>query len=93
MVGNSIRITFANGEGMSIRTDLPQSFYVSGKERVFHPATSVKVEGNTIVVSSDLVKFPYAVRYAWSDAAISTLFNAAGLPASSFRTDSWDFYG
>ena len=88
--GNSIRITFRYTEGMKIREDLPQSFYVAGKDRVFHPATAVKVEGNSILVSSEKVSNPYAVRYGWSDAAISTVYNAAGLPASPFRTDDWN---
>jgi sialate O-acetylesterase len=30
-----------------------------------------------------------AVRYAWDNTAEPTLFNKAGLPASSFRTDAW----
>ena len=59
---------------------------------MFHPATAAKVEGHTILVSSEKVSNPYAVRYGWSDAVITTVYNAAGLPASSFRTDDWDFY-
>ena len=31
---------------------------------------------------------PIAVRYAWSDNSTLNLYNAAGLPASPFRTDS-----
>ena len=88
--GNSIRISFRYAEGMKIREDLLQSFYIAGKDRVFHPATAAKVEGNTILVNSEKVSNPYAVRYGWSDAAISTVYNAAGLPASPFRTDDWN---
>ena len=88
--GNSIRINFLYADGMTCRTDRPQSFYIAGEDQNFHPATSVRIEGSSIVVSSDAVAAPCAVRYAWSDAAISTLYNSAGLPASSFRTDSWE---
>jgi len=28
-----------------------------------------------------------AVRYAWADNPVATLFNGAGLPAAPFRTD------
>ena len=30
------------------------------------------------------------MRYAWGRADAASLFNAAGLPASSFRTDDWE---
>jgi len=31
---------------------------------------------------------PIAMRYAWADNPTCNLYNAAGLPASPFRTDS-----
>jgi sialate O-acetylesterase len=31
---------------------------------------------------------PIAVRYAWADNPTCNLYNAAGLPASPFRTDN-----
>ena len=49
----------------------------------------IEIKGNTIIVYSDEVKEPVAVRYAWSNFTKGTLFNKAGLPASSFRTDEW----
>lgn len=90
--GNALRLEFSYAEGMTVDTAQPQSFYVAGNDRIFHPATSVKVEDNTILVSCDRIPVPFAVRYGWSDAIISTVYNAAGFPASSFRTDDWDFY-
>ena len=91
--GNKIRIEFQYAEGMTLRKDLPQSFYIAGKDRYFLPATSVEIEGSSILVSNKIITAPYAVRYGWTDAVISTLYNAAGLPASPFRTDDWDFFG
>ena len=88
---NHIRIRFRYAEGINIRENLPQSFYIAGKDRIFHPATSVEIEGNSVCVSCEKVPNPYAIRYGWSDAIISTVYNAAGLPASPFRTDTWDF--
>jgi sialate O-acetylesterase len=32
---------------------------------------------------------PAAARYAWADNPDCNLINAAGLPASPFRTDDW----
>jgi sialate O-acetylesterase len=50
---------------------------------------SMKVEGDTVVVSAkDMVK-PVAVRYAWADNPEYNLYNKADLPASPFRTDDW----
>ncbi len=48
-----------------------------------------KIEGDTVLVSSDQVPAPIAVRYAWSDNPTCNLYNQAGLPASPFRTDDF----
>ena len=38
-----------------------------------------------------VVSAPVAVRYAWADnPEEANLYNSAGLPASSFRTDTWE---
>lgn len=48
-----------------------------------------KIEGDTVVVSSDKVAEPAAVRYAWAINPICNLYNKEELPASPFRTDDW----
>lgn len=64
-------------------------FALAGDDRVFHPAEATLVDGR-VVVRSDAVKSPVALRYGWSDnPADADLINAAGLPASPFRTDAW----
>lgn len=64
-------------------------FQVAGDDKVFYPAEA-KISGKgRIIVTCDEVEEPVAVRYAWFDYAKGNLFNTAGLPASSFRTDSW----
>jgi sialate O-acetylesterase len=64
-------------------------FTLAGADRVFHPAEASLVDGR-VVVRSGAVKTPVAVRYGWSDnPADADLINAAGLPASPFRTDAW----
>ncbi|MEO7932497.1 MAG: sialate O-acetylesterase [Chthoniobacterales bacterium] len=45
------------------------------------------IEGETVIVWSDKVPSPIAVRYGWADNPTCNLYNAAGLPASPFRTD------
>ena len=47
------------------------------------------IDGDSIVVQSDKVPQPVAVRFAWRDDATPNLANKAGLPASPFRTDKW----
>jgi sialate O-acetylesterase len=63
-------------------------FQVAGGDRKFVDA-NVKVERYRLVVSSPEVPHPVAVRYAFSNTSEATLFNSAGLPAPSFRTDDW----
>ena len=64
-------------------------FEVAGADRVFHPARA-RIEGNIVVVRSDAVMAPIAVRYGWhDDAGNANLANTAGLPASPFRSDTW----
>lgn len=63
-------------------------FEVAGEDKVFHPAEARFVRGG-LSVSSPAVARPVAVRYAWRNWIVGSLFNTAGLPASSFRTDEW----
>jgi sialate O-acetylesterase len=63
-------------------------FTVAGEDRVFHPAMAT-IEGDTVVVTSDKVSKPVAVRYGWKNMPVANLANKAGLPASPFRTDEW----
>ncbi|NQU41943.1 sialate O-acetylesterase [bacterium] len=67
--------------------EAPKGFAVAGEDGVYHWANA-RIDGDTVVVSSDLVANPVAVRYAWGDNPEATLCNRAGLPASPFRTDN-----
>lgn len=48
-----------------------------------------KIDGSTVIVSSDKVAKPIAVRYAWANNPICNLYNKEGLPAYPFRTDEF----
>jgi sialate O-acetylesterase len=64
-------------------------FEVAGADRQWHYARAW-IEGNTVVVQSDKVAAPVAVRYNWTDnAEAGNLYNMEGLPAAPFRSDSW----
>jgi len=75
--------------GLLAREGHLSDFVIAGEDRKFVPAQAV-IDGDTIVVSSDQVQKPVAVRYAWSNWVKGTLFNKEELPASSFRTDNWN---
>ena len=64
-------------------------FAIAGNDKQFHWAKAV-IEGNKVVVYSDEVAEPVAVRYAWADNPECNLINSAGLPAVPFRTDDWE---
>ncbi|MBT3471064.1 MAG: hypothetical protein HOI65_06410 [Opitutae bacterium] len=61
---------------------------VRAREHKFQQATA-KIVGDTVVVKSDAVTEPVAVRYAWQDSPIANLWNKEGLPTGSFRSDTW----
>ena len=48
-----------------------------------------RIDGDTVVVWSEQVPQPVAVRYAWADNPTCNLENGAGLPAAPFRTDDF----
>jgi len=84
--GSKIRVSFDHvGEGLESRDGQPLSWFEIAGDGDFVPAEAV-IDGKTVVVSSDEVKNPTAVRYAWSQLAEPNLRNKAGLMASAFRT-------
>ncbi|MBN1393663.1 MAG: sialate O-acetylesterase [Pirellulales bacterium] len=88
--GNKIRLRFEHVDGGLAASDGKplRDFTIAGSDRKFIPATA-EIDGDSIVVHSDGVSQPLAVRYAWRDDAVPNLANKAGLPASPFRTDQW----
>lgn len=86
---NQIRIHFENAQGLrSSDGKSLTGFAIAGSDRRFHWAEA-KIEGNEVVISAPVVKYPVAVRYAWADNPACNLTNTGGLPASPFRTDNW----
>jgi len=82
-----IRFKYAE-DGLIAKDGALTDFEIAGNDQVFHPADA-EIVGNSLVVTSKMVKEPVAVRFGWSDIAMPNLYNKAGLPASPFRTDSW----
>jgi sialate O-acetylesterase len=76
------------GKGLEAKGGTLAGFAIAGADQKFVPATA-KIVDNRVVVSSPEVRDPKAVRYAWADYPMATLYNRDGLPAVPFRTDSW----
>ncbi|MBN1852161.1 MAG: 9-O-acetylesterase [Pirellulales bacterium] len=85
-----VRLKFDHaGNGLATRDGkAPTHFEIAGADKLFHPATAI-IDGNELIVSSEKVPEPVAVRYAFTSQAMPNLMNQEGLPASPFRTDRW----
>ena len=90
--GSAIRLFFKHvGSGLVAKGGEPlRHFAIADVNKKFIWANA-KIDGNTVIVRSKSVKSPVAVRYAWADNPLgANLYNTDGLPASPFRTDSWE---
>ena len=87
-----IKLTFDFAKSGLVLKELngENNFMIAGPDKVFKKA-KVNVDGNKLLVFSDEVKNPVAVRYAFTNISEATLFNKYGLPSSSFRTDNWEY--
>jgi sialate O-acetylesterase len=65
-----------------------KGFGIAGADHKFVWAKAV-ISGNKIIVTSDAIANPKAVRYNWADNPPGNLYNKDGLPARPFRTDDW----
>jgi sialate O-acetylesterase len=63
-----------------------EGFELSADGHSYVPAEAT-IQGDQVVVSSDAVKSPKHVRYAWTGFPKANLFNKGDLPAHPFRTD------
>jgi len=90
--GGRIRVRFDHAEGglLAKATGKLKGFAIAGKDRRFVWADAeISEDGQSVLVSSSKVESPLAVRYAWDMDPDVSLYNAAKLPASPFRTDGW----
>lgn len=89
--GGRIRLEFDSiGGGLESRGGKLVGFQIAGSDKKFTDAEATMV-GDSIVVSSQAVPAPVAVRYGFAQFMLPApnLYNKEGLPAPSFRTDDW----
>lgn len=87
--GGKMAVTFEHATGLRAKSGELKGFAIAGNDRRFVWA-QVEITGDKVSVWSDTVKAPAAVRYGWAANPTCNLVNAAGLPASPFRTDDWE---
>ncbi|MDB5121779.1 MAG: 9-O-acetylesterase [Sphingobacteriales bacterium] len=96
---NTVELSFENtGSGLvgnnpilktnTLASDHLRGFGIAASDGKFVWADAV-LKGNKIIVSSDKISKPVAVRYNWADNPTGTLYNQEGLPATPFRTDNF----
>lgn len=89
--GNKIMLSFKNtGSGMKAKGGSELKYFsIADSSKKFIWAKA-EIVGDKIMVWSDAIAEPIAVRYAWADNPVgANLINNEGLPASCFRTDNW----
>lgn len=78
------------GSGLASRDAKPLThFTIAGEDQKFVKATAT-IDGEKVIVAAEAVSDPKAVRFAWDELAMPNLVNKEGLPASPFRTDTWE---
>jgi sialate O-acetylesterase len=89
--GQKIYLNFEHAEHgiCPMWTDL-KGFEIAGPDSLFH-AAKAEIETSTtrLAVSSDKVKDPIAVRYAYKNYIEPSIFGLSGIPVAPFRTDNW----
>ena len=94
--GDTVMIHLNNECGAISRFEDIKGFELAGADHVFHPAKASHFWqpgggywDECIVIKSDAVKEPVAVRYCFRNWQLGNLANAGGLPLFPFRTDNW----
>ncbi len=84
--GPALRVWFEHhAGGLVAKGGALTGFEVAGADGKFVSATA-KIDGNTVLVSSESVPEPKFVRYGWANSPQCNLFNGNSLPASPFTS-------
>jgi sialate O-acetylesterase len=75
------------GGGLIAKDGDLKGFTLAGMDGKF-VAAKATIQGGTVIVSSDAITRPAAVRYNWAKNTPGNLYNREGLPAPPFRSDA-----
>lgn len=82
--GNKVYVSFDNGNGMHASNgNAIIGFELAEDESHFYPADAT-IQGNKVILNSELVSHPRYVRYAFQPFTRANLVNSSDLPASTF---------
>jgi len=89
--GDKATLSFehVNGGLRTVDVDEVQGFAICGEDRQWVWADAKITDKETIIVSSQQVASPVAVRYAWADNPVCNVVSKMGLPLTPFRTDDF----
>jgi sialate O-acetylesterase len=82
----AMQVWFDDAEGLSFHGKPASGFELAGSDHKFVPADS-RIQDGAVLVSTPTVPNPIYVRYGWMSAVPDSLYNAAGLPASTFTSE------
>jgi sialate O-acetylesterase len=84
----AMRVWFDHAEGLTTRGKSLNSFEVAGADHRFVPAQAT-IEGSTVLVYAKSIAAPVYVRFGWTGYVADNLYNADGLPASTFTSEQF----
>jgi sialate O-acetylesterase len=88
--GSALRLRFIHAAGLHTPDGAPLTgFAIAGEDGTFVAAEAV-IDHDTVLVSAPTVAKPVRVHYAFRHSPVCNLYNAAGLPASPFRSEVAD---
>ncbi|MDX1927808.1 MAG: sialate O-acetylesterase [Pirellulaceae bacterium] len=87
VLNDQLKVTFKNtGGGLKTRDGkAPSHFEIIGVGSNGFQAAEAKIEGDSVILTSEKVKMPVAFRFAWHMLAEPNLTGATGLPAGAVR--------
>lgn len=85
---NKVILSFNHDNGLKINGEKLEGFAIAGEDKKFYWAAA-KIENGKVILTSEKVPNPVAVRYGWGNNPSTNLTNKSNLPASPFRTDTW----
>lgn len=83
--GRNLAVTF--NTDLKTGNEPIRGFILAGPDGVFHPASAVRQDNRTLVITSPEVEIPVTVRYNWADCPDGNLYGNGNLPVAPFRTD------